>query len=90
MEPDHILTLPASVILFLKGVYLKRTRRFSAAEKTLLQYLSLPETEDDKRYYKDYFIFALLGECYQHAGEKAKAEECFRKVTNLLPNVETL
>lgn len=73
-------TLVRSFILFLKAIYLKRTRRYALAEVTLKQYLSLPERENDRHWMEQDVIYALLGECCLYRGDKAKAEVYFHKV----------
>ena len=79
-----------SLLLFLKGVYLKRTRRFALAEETFLQLLALPEADDDERFFDDEIVFALLGECCLHAGDKVKADAYFHKATSYDPPFEEL
>ena len=78
-----------SLILFLKAVYWKRTRRFVLAEAAFEDYLSLPETDEDYRCIHSDTAYALLGECYLHDGDKERAEASFQK-SRLRENIQTL
>ena len=78
-----------SLILFLKAVYWKRTRRFVLAETAFEDYLSLPESEEDNRCIISDTVYALLGECYLHDGDKGRAEASFQKFRSR-ENVRTL
>lgn len=78
-----------SLILFLKAVYWKRTRRFVLAETAFEDYLSLPESDEDYRCIHSDTIYALLGECYLHDGNKERAEASFQKFRSR-ENVKTL
>lgn len=83
-----------SLILFLKAVYWKRTRRFVLAEAAFEDYLSLPESDEDCRCIHSDTIYALLGECYLHVGDNERAEASFQKfqprenIQTLPPNEE--
>ncbi len=83
-----------SLILFLKAVYWKRTRRFVLAEAAFEDYLSLPESDEDCRCIHSDTIYALLGECYLYVGDNERAEASFQKfqprenIQTLPPNEE--
>ena len=78
-----------SLIIFLKAVYWKRTRRFVLAETTFEHYLSLPESAEDNRCIISDTVYALLGECYLHDGDKERAKASFQKFRSR-ENVKTL
>ena len=72
-------TLNRSFVYFLKGVYLKRTRRFKLAEAVWEAYLALPRIEEEACFTLG-VIYALWGECCLHRGDERGAEEHFLKV----------
>ena len=71
-----------SLILFLKAVYWKRTRRFVLAEAAFEDYLSLPESDEDSRCIIPDVVYALLGECYLHDGDKERAKVAFEQLAD--------
>ena len=72
-------TLNRSFVYFLKGVYLKRTRRSKLAEAVWEAYLALPRIEEEACFTLG-VIYALWGECCLHRGDERGAEEHFLKV----------
>ena len=72
-------TLNRSFVYFLKGIYLKRTRRFKLAEAVWEAYLALPRIEEEACFTLG-VIYALRGECCLHRGDERGAEEHFLKV----------
>ena len=72
-------TLNRSFVYFLKGIYLKRTRRFKLAEAVWEAYLALPRIEEEACFTLG-VIHALRGECCLHRGDERGAEEHFLKV----------
>lgn len=71
-----------SLILFLKAVYYKRTRRFVLAEAAFDDYLSLPESDEDSCCIISDVVYALLGECYLHDGDKERAKMAFEQLAD--------
>lgn len=80
VDNEEQSTLVRSFILFLKAVYLKRTRRYTLAEATLKQYMSLPECENDGHWMVEDVIYALLGECCLYGKDCKQAEIYFQKM----------
>lgn len=72
-------TLNRSFVYFLKGVYLKRTRRFKLAEAVWEAYLALPRIEEEACFTPS-LVHALWGECCLQRVENALAKEHFRLV----------
>lgn len=87
-DKEHTVFI-RSLILFLKAVYWKRTRRFVLAETAFEDYLSLPESDEDNRCIRLDIVYALLGECYLHDGDKERAEASFQQFRSR-ENVKTL
>ena len=71
--------LNRSFFYFLKGIYLKRTRRFKLAEAVWKAYLELPRIEEEACFTPS-LVHALWGECCLHRMEEALAKEHFRLV----------
>lgn len=71
-------TLNRSFIYFLKGIYLKRTRRFELAETVWKAYFELPHIEE--ACFTPSFFHALWGECCLHRMDEAHAKAHFLKV----------
>lgn len=71
-----------SLILFLKAVYYKRMRRFVLAEAAFDDYLSLPESDEDSCCIISDVVYALLGECYLHDGDKERAKMAFEQLAD--------
>ena len=71
-------TLNRSFIYFLKGIYLKRTRRFELAETVWKAYFELPHIEE--ACFTPSFFYALWGECCLHRMDEAHAKVHFLKV----------
>ena len=65
-------TLNRSFIYFLKGIYLKRTRRFELAETVWKAYFELPHIEE--ACFTPSFFHALWGECCLHRMDEAHAK----------------
>lgn len=78
-EDEGNTILNRSFVYFLKGVYLKRTRRFKLAEAVWEAYLALPRIEEEACFTLG-VIYALWGECCLHRGDERGAEEHFLKV----------
>ncbi len=72
-------TLNRSFVYFLKGIYLKRTRRFKLAEAVWKAYLELPRIEEEACFTPS-LVHALWGECCLHRMEEVLAKEHFRLV----------
>ena len=72
-------TLTRSFIYFLKGIYLKRTRRFKLAESIWKAYLELPNVEEEACFTPS-LIHALWGECCLHRTNEAQAKAHFLMV----------
>ena len=72
-------TLNRSFVYFLKGVYLKRTRRFKLAEAVWDEFLALPRIEEEACFTHS-LIQALWGECCLHRMDESLAKEHFRLV----------
>ena len=71
--------LNRSFFYFLKGVYLKRTRRFKLAEAVWEIYSTLPRIKEEASFTLS-LIHALWGECCLHRRDEARAREHFLKV----------
>ena len=82
MNDEECPVFIRSLILFLKAVYWKRTRRFVLAEAAFEDYLSLPESDEDGRCIHSDTIYALLGECYLHDGDKESAKVAFEQLAD--------
>ncbi len=78
-EDEGNIILNRSFVYFLKGIYLKRTRRFKLAEAVWEAYLALPRIEEEACFTLG-VIYALRGECCLHRGDERGAEEHFLKV----------
>ena len=71
--------LNRSFFYFLKGVYLKRTRRFKLAEAVWEIYSTLPRIKEEASFTLS-LIHALWGECCLYRRDEARAREHFLKV----------
>ena len=78
-EDEGNIILNRSFVYFLKGIYLKRTRRFKLAEAVWEAYLALPRIEEEACFTPT-LVHALWGECCLHRMEEALAKEHFRLV----------
>ena len=73
-----VKSIAAGKEFFLKGIYLKRTRRFELAETVWKAYFELPHIEE--ACFTPSFFYALWGECCLHRMDEAHAKVHFLKV----------
>lgn len=78
-EDEGNTALNRSYVYFLKGVYLKRTRRFKLAEAVWETFLNL-QNEEQQVCFTPSLIHALWGECCLHRMDEIHAKEHFRMV----------